>query len=226
MKRFHMTPSVWMALIICALFIAGSMMAQLNQSGGPGSSVTATQGPSGASAWKVDGSGVTQPISGTVSVNALPPGSNVIGHVITDSGTVNVGTITSITNALPAGTNLLGFIMSLPAGCSGSGSSLVVHNTVGIATGAGTSVSSVTGCIVEGFVNNITNSAVTFRLADKTGTPIIWLGGNADFTVPANSNMGFGGNNGINLSGVIMASGITAIAGTSSALNLHLVTRE
>jgi hypothetical protein len=32
-------------------------------------------------AWKVDGSAVTQPVSGTVTVNALPTGSNVVGQV-------------------------------------------------------------------------------------------------------------------------------------------------
>jgi hypothetical protein len=35
---------------------------------------------------------------------------------------------------------------------------------------------------VSVYVNNITNAAVTFRLADKTGTPIIWVGGGADFS--------------------------------------------
>jgi hypothetical protein len=102
----------------------------------------------------------------------------------------------------------------------------VVHDTIGVAVSTGTSVSSVTGCILECYVNNITNSAVTLRLADKTGTPIIWVGGNADFSIPANSNLGCGGNNGMLISGVSFASGITAIAGTASALNLHLVTRE
>jgi hypothetical protein len=87
----------------------------------------------------VDGSSTVQPISGTVAVssvtsitNALPAGTNVIGHVIVDGGSTTVVTgnvtvvqptgtnlhtvvdsgtltaVTAITNALPAGTNLLG----------------------------------------------------------------------------------------------------------------------
>jgi len=40
----------------------------------------------GANALKVDGSAVTQPVSGTVSVNALPAGSNTIGAVTQASG--------------------------------------------------------------------------------------------------------------------------------------------
>lgn len=150
-----------------------------------------------------------------VTVNAaLPAGGNAIGS------------ITNTAFGLNAGANLIGFAMTMPAGCSGSGAALVVHNTVGVATGAGTSVSAVTGCIVEGYITNITNSPVQFRLADKTGTPIIWIGGNADFTVPANSNMGFGSNGGANISGIIFTSGITAIAGTAAALNLHILARE
>ena len=37
---------------------------------------------------------------------ALPAGTNVIGHVIVDSGTITA--VTAITNALPAGSNLIG----------------------------------------------------------------------------------------------------------------------
>ncbi len=199
---------------LLAMLLVTGTFAQLNQSGGPGSTVTANAGTNlNTSLLALESGGNLATLAGAVSAGKV----NVAGTITA---------VTSITNALPAGTNLLGFTMQLPSGCSGSGSSLVVHNIVGVATGAGTSISAVTGCIVEGFVNNITNSAVTFRIADKTGTPIIWLGGNADFAIPANSNFGLAGNNGVNLSGLIMASGITAIAGTASALNLHLVTRE
>jgi hypothetical protein len=47
----------------------------------------------------------------TSITNALPAGTNVIGHVIVDSGVITtVSAVTAITNALPAGTNLLGKI--------------------------------------------------------------------------------------------------------------------
>ena len=199
MKRFSIIAAVLLVLI------AGGIFAQLQQSGGAGTSVAATQSgtwtvqpgnTANTTAWKVDGSAVTQPVSGTVTVNALP-----------------------------AGTAVIGYIKQRPNGCTSALTSDVVHDTVGVATGAGTSVSAVTGCILECYVNNITNSAVTFRLADKTGTPIVWVGGNADFSIPANSNMGCGAD-GLQISGITFTSGITAIAGTSSALNLHLVTRE
>lgn len=221
---YFRSPKMLLGLLFVGLTTTGYIMSQgINQSGGPGSSVTANAGT-----------------NLNTSLLALESGGNIaLIKAKTDNLDVALSTrlkpadtlaavtsLGSITSALPPGTNLLGFTMTLPAGCSGSGTALVVHNTVGVATGAGTSISVVTGCIVECWVNNITNSPVTFRLADKTGTPIIWLGGNADFSIPSNSNMGCAGNNGVNLSGVIMASGMTAIAGTAAALNLHLLTRE
>jgi hypothetical protein len=168
-----------------------------------------------------------------VSNNLVQAVQNGIWNMRLQDGSGN--TITSTSNALdvnlksgaiPAGTALIGYVKTRPNGCTAAGTSDVVHDTVGVATGAGTSVSSVTGCVEECYVNNITNNAVTLRIADKTGTPIIWLGGNADFSVPPNSNLNCGGGPGAYLAGITMTSGITAIAGTSSAINLHIVTRE
>lgn len=52
-------------------------------------------------AWKVDGSAVTQPVSGSVSVSNFPATQPVSGTVAaTQSGTWNIGTLTTITNAV------------------------------------------------------------------------------------------------------------------------------
>jgi hypothetical protein len=171
--------------------------------------------------------GIDQTTPGTtngVQVNAaLPAGANVIGHVINDASSAVIGHViadsgsTTAVTALPAlaaGTNNIGFVRTLASPCTQSTNFTL--STAGVATGAGTSVTSTTTCITKAYANNITNSAVTFRLADKTGTPIIWVGGNADFTIPANSNVSFP------LEGVTMTGGITAIAGTASAINLQI----
>ncbi len=191
----------WAALgifiILAGIFFAQPTKSQLQQSGGPGSSVTINA--------------------------ALPTGANVIGHVINDASSVVIGHViadsgstTAVTSmpALSGGTANVGYVRSLPSSCTQSTN--FTSSTVGVATGAGTSVTSTTTCVTLIYVNNITNSAVTFRLQDKTGTPIIWVGGNADFSIPANSNVTFP------LGGVSFASGITAIAGTASALNLQV----
>jgi len=67
----------------------------------------------GTGTFLVDGSAYTQPVSGTVTANAgtgnftvvQPTGTNL--HTVLDSGT-----LTSITNALPAGTNVIGHVIT------------------------------------------------------------------------------------------------------------------
>lgn len=180
--------------------------------------------------------GTTNKVSiGTDGTVALGAGAQVIGHVINDASSAVIGhvvvdsasaTVVSSLPALPTGSNTIGtvtpgagtanmgFVRDLPSSCPQSTN--FTSSTVGVATGAGTSVTSTTTCLTVAYVNNITNASVTFRLQDKTGTPIIWVGGNADYVVPANSNVTFP------LGGVSFASGITAIAGTASALNLQI----
>jgi hypothetical protein len=173
------------------------LLAQIQQSGGSGSSV-----------------GINAP---------LPAGTNLIGKVGIDQSTpgttnkVSIGTdgTIALNAAIPTGTNIIGFVRVLPAGCTQT--TRFTSDTVGVATSAGTSVTSTTTCVTQAYVNNISNAAVTFRIADKTGTPVIWLGGNADFSIPANSNVGLP-----MLAGIVMTGGVTAIAGTGASLNFHV----
>lgn len=63
--------------------------------------VVATDQPALTNALKVDGSAVTQPVSGTLSFSgAIPAGTNVIGHVIADTGST-----TAVTQATAANLN-------------------------------------------------------------------------------------------------------------------------
>jgi hypothetical protein len=216
MKSRKLNGNGWLCVIVLGLLIAGGIgRTQLQQSGGPGSAVTVTSGSITANA----GTNLNTSNLDVALSTRLKPADTL-------AGVTTVGAVTAITNALPGGSNLLGYVKQRPNGCTSALTSDVVHDTVAVATGAGTSVSSVTGCVLECYVNNITNSAVTLRIADKAGTPVIWIGGNADFSVPANSNMGCAANGGLMLAGITFTSGITAIAGTASALNLHIVTRE
>jgi hypothetical protein len=200
-------------LVLVTLALLGDLFgpalyAQLQQSGGPGSSVTAAQGSAAAASGR-------WPTYITDGTNTMPTGdaSARTIHVTTDNASQAM-TLASLP-ALATGSNIVGFVRTLPAGCTQT--TRFSGDTVGVATAAGTSVTATTTCIGSVYLNNITNSAVTFRLADKTGTPVIWVGGNADFSIPANSNMGLPF-----LAGVTFTSGITAIAGTGSAINLHV----
>lgn len=124
------------------------------------------------------------------------------------------GTVTSSMGALVNGTANIGIVRVVPSSCTQS--TPFANTTAQVATGAGTTVTSTTLCVTFAYANNITNSPVTLRLADRQGTPVIWFGGNADFSIPANSNIR------IPLDGVTFTSGMTAIAGTASAINLQI----
>lgn len=190
----------WISLIIVALFVVAGAVPQQQISGGGSTSIVQggnTAVVSAGGALKVDASATTQPVSGTFW-QATQPIS---------------GSISNTAFGISAGTANVGIVRAVPSSCTQS--TPFNSSTVGVATGAGTSITSTTTCVTVVYVNNITNSAVTFRLQDKTGTPIIWVGGNGDFTVPANSNANFP------LDGVLFTGGATAIAGTASALNLQ-----
>jgi hypothetical protein len=224
MRKFERI--LWTSLVLIGF--AAVLSGQQQQSGGGGSSVTITGSlPTGSNV--IGKVGIDQTTPGTtnlVSIGtngtvALGAGVAVVGHVINDASAAVIGHVvadsgsTTAVTALPAlanGTNNIGYARTLPSACTQSTN--FTSSTVGVATGAGTSVTSTTTCVTLVYVNNITNSAVTFRFQDKTGTPIIWIGGNADYALPANSNVTFP------LGGVTFVSGITAIAGTASALNL------
>lgn len=197
MSRLKRVPlGIWAALVLCVLYFAGSVMGQLQQSGGPGSAVTATQ----TGTWSIrmqDGSG-----------NALTSTSSALDI------NIKTGSIGNTAFALNAGTANIGFVRVLPSSCTQSTN--FSNATSQVATSTGTTVTSTTTCVTFAYANNITNSAVTLRLADKSGTPVIWLGGNADFSIPANSNLA------LPIGGVTFTSGITAIAGTASAINLQI----
>lgn len=76
--------------------------------------VTANQGTGGVSAWKVDGSAVTQPVSGTVAVSNFP-GTQVVSGTVAISGTVPVsGTFFQATQPVSAAA------LPLPTGASTS----------------------------------------------------------------------------------------------------------
>lgn len=93
-------------------------------------------------AWKVDGSAVTQPVSGTVTINAIPTGSNVIG-------TVNTIPKTSCGNTLATGSTL-----------------------AAVPTSATLVTSGATACAVVILLNNTNGSAATVTVTDNTATPI------------------------------------------------------
>ena len=187
--------TVWGMLTVIALFIAGSLLAQLNQSGGAGTNVSATQSGtwtvqpgntanttpwlaslsqggntaqvSAGGALKIDGSAVTQPVSGTVTM--VP--KTACGSTAYDSGMV-----------------------SLPT--------------------AATAVTSTATCVNAIVFVNITGSTQTVTLTDNQGTPVSYL---SSFQLPANSTFVY------DLQYVKMASGIKWSAANATSVNAQIV---
>jgi hypothetical protein len=208
MKTRKLNSKGWLFIIALGLLIAGGIMrSQVQVSGGsavtqsgtwtvqPGNTVNTTAwkvdgsavtqpvsgnvGQSGTwtvqpgntantTAWKVDGSAVTQPVSGTLTAvtaitNALPAGTNVIGHVITDSGLINIIPKTACGNTLATGSTL-----------------------AAVPTSSTLLTSAATACGIAAAFYNTNATAQTVTLTDNTATPINAV---LTFSIPGNSNL-------------------------------------
>lgn len=189
--------------LLLVLYGIGSLMAQLQQSGGPGSTVTVGAAlPAGtnligkvgvdqttpgttnavshayigstsiASGNGVSGAGVQRvniasdntafAVNATVSA-ALPAGTNVIGHVIADSGLLNVIPKTSCGNSVAGGSTL-----------------------AAVPTSPTLLTSAATACVIAIVVNNTNGSSATVTVTDNTATPINDV---LTFSIPANSQL-------------------------------------
>jgi hypothetical protein len=183
MKNF-IRPAVIGALLLLGIALVGS--AQLQQSGGPGSTVTV-----GA---------------------ALPSGTNVIGHVINDASAAVIGHVvtdsgstTAVTgnvavtgtfwqatqpvsgtvtvNALPVGSNVIGTVNSIPKTACGN---TVASQALAAVPTSSTAVFTSTTCLQAILLNNTTGSPVTVTVTDNAGTPINDI---LTFSIPANSQL-------------------------------------
>lgn len=167
----------------------------LGTAGTPSSDVLTVQGITSMTALKVDGSAVTQPVSGTVTANAGTGTFTVSGTVTANagtgtmavsnagtfavqaaqSGTWNVGTVTTvsavtaISNALPAGTNTIGDVGLAPRTSGG----LTMHKTISAATTNATSVKASAGQVYSVQVFNTNAAARYLKLYNKASAPTV-----------------------------------------------------
>jgi len=109
-------------------------------------------------AWKVDGSAVTQPVSGTVSVNALPAGTNNIGDV-------DVLTLP----AIPTGANVVGQVGLEPRTSGG----LSISRTLSAASTNATSVKASAGQVFGYYLFNANAATRYLKLYNKASAPTV-----------------------------------------------------
>lgn len=186
---------LWGFGAVLALFAVGSMLGQLSQSGGAGSTVSATQSGTwtvqpgntanttpwlatlsqggntaqvtAGGALKMDGSAVTQPVSGTLTM--VP--KTTCGTTAYDSGMVSIPT-------------------------------------------ASTAVTATATCVNGIIFVNITGSSQTSSVTDNQGTPVTYL---ASFAIPANSTFVY------DLQYAKLAAGIKWSAANATSVNAQIV---
>ncbi len=151
MRLANITAGAWIVVVLLTLLIAGGVKAQLQQSGGAGSTVAATQ----SGTWAIS--------SLTAITNALPAGSNLIGHVIADSGTVNTVPKTACGNTLATGSTL-----------------------AAVPTSPTLLTSATTACVISVAFFNTNPQPATVTLTDNTATPVNAM---FAFSIPGNSNV-------------------------------------
>jgi hypothetical protein len=160
-------------IVLALVMLMPDLLAQLQQSGGPGSTVTI-----GA---------------------ALPAGTNTIGKVSIDQTTPGTTNAVQITGTLPAFASTptfnVGTMSALVAGTATigavipktpCGTTVFNQDLAAVPTSTG-SPTSTTTCLMRAYFNNTNASAQTVTLTDNTGTPLNALG--PAFSVPGLSNM-------------------------------------
>jgi len=176
-----------MALLIglgVALGTSFTVFGQLQQSGGPGSTVTANQGTAAAAsgAWPAKVTDGTN----TATVTAQGLKVDLGGGALTATSSaldVNLksGSIANTAFGISAGTNLIGKVVPLTA-CG----TTWYDSGITVIPGSSTAITTTATCVFSIFVTNTTGSAATFSLTDNAGTPNNYI---VSFSVPANSNM-------------------------------------
>jgi hypothetical protein len=124
----------------------------------------------------------TQPVSGTISVNALPTGTNQIGHVIADTGST-----TAVTQATPA---------NLQATVTSAGGIFEVSPTTAANTNANPFFNSITDGTTKATViaataalkTDLSSVAGTATVTAAAGVQKVGITGNANATLDAAIN--------------------------------------
>lgn len=201
------TPRPWLAAVLGSMITAMGLLAgptvyaQLQQSGGPGSSVTLLAG-----AAKVGQVAIDQTTPGTTNLvqlgGTLPAFTAIPAFKIdqTTPGTTNAVQVIGSLPALAASTNTIGVVIpKTPCGTTVFSQALAVVPT---SIGSPTSTST---CIMRAYFNNTNSGAQTVTLTDNSGTPLNGVG--PAFSVPGLSNMV------IPYDGILFTSGVKWVAG-------------
>jgi len=213
---FCMLAALFLLLVAAGIF--GPVYAQLQQSGGPVSSVAATQ----SGTWNISN------ISGTVSLptgaatSAKQPALGTAGtpsaDVITVQGAASMTPLTitgsisnsgfNVTGSLPTGANVIGQVQTVPkTACSTTAFTPAWQS---VPTSA-TALTATTSCVVAIIITNTNGAAQTVTITDGQGTPVTVV---SAFSIPANSQVTFPLYGSQMTSGIKWSAGGTGLTGT------------
>jgi hypothetical protein len=199
MHLFRKSPALALCLLVLCLFIAGSLMGQLNQSGGPGSAVGINAGSNLIGKVGIDQTtaGTTNAISEAfIGSTAIASGNGIAGagvqRVTIASDNTAFSVNATIAAALPAGTNVIGHVIN-DSGLINTIPKTLCGNNVAtgsilaaVPTSATLLTSAANACVVAAIFNNPTSGALSASLSDNTGTPINAL---LTFSIPPFSSV-------------------------------------
>lgn len=206
--------------VVIALFVAGTVVAQLNQSGGAGTAVSISSAlPAGSNVIGNVGLNGSVPagsnVIGNVGLNgAIPTGANVIGNVglngAIPAGANVIGNV-GLNGAIPAGTNSIGSVTSVPK--TACGTTAYDSGIVSLPT-TSTAVTATATCVNALLFVNTTASTQTVTVTDNQGSPVAYL---SSFQIPANSTFLYG------LQYAKLAGGVKWFATNATAVNAQIV---
>jgi hypothetical protein len=173
-KPMRATPGMWLCAVVVGLLMAGGIMGQLQQSGGPGSTVTANAGTNlNTSALALEAGNLALIKAKTDNLDVLL--STRLKPADTLAAVTTVGAVTSITNAVNV----------IPK--TACGNTLATGSTLAaVPTSSTLLTSAATACVIAAVFFNTNGTPVTVTLTDNTGTPINAM---LTFSIPANSNV-------------------------------------
>ena len=187
-------------VIFCFVFGLGlvPIIAQLQQSGGPGSSVSISSAlPAGTNV--IGKVGIDQTTPGTTNgvqvVAALPTGSNTIGA------------ISNTTFGLNTGTNTIGKVGQV----STCGTTAFTQAWIAVPTSA-TSITATTTCVQAIIFTNTNASAQTVTVTDGQGSPVTVV---SSFSIPGNSQVTFPFYGAPMTTGIKWSAGGTGVTGSA-----------
>lgn len=170
------SPGILGVLVLLALLIAGGVMAQLQQSGGPGSTVTANAGTNlNTSALALESGGNLANIKAkTDNLDVLL--STRLKPADTLAAVTTVAAVTSITNAVTV----------IPKTTCGTTPSALGAPLQAVPTSSTLVTTAATACVIAVIMNNTNGSPGTVTVTDNTATPINDV---LTFSIPAGSQL-------------------------------------